>query len=382
MQNRGRFTFEITTTALCDLGCTYCFEGEKVNKQRLDKDLNIIINKLESLLEYDWFIENYNELAISFWGGEPTLNPEFIVQIINRLFQKENVSFHIYSNGYNLKNIKYIIENIEDYKSKRLFIQISYDGRLITDEYRLSKNGKPTSGVILNSIKYLVEAGVNTTIKSTVPINSINKLFDSWLEFKEIYNFCLNNQENVTISFAPTIDYVTEISDEERNKSIEIFKEQMLKIAKEEYFFFKKHKRYLCTWFGASDQRNTCSAGRNMLALDVNGDLYVCHGALYSPKKNEVKNSNIYDENFLENLKNFTNTYDEIINKIDNECSKCIATTCMICPVQSHVKSNKTDFAEKWLDNGINKLCGFYKTFGPIDRAIQHKILKEKIDGM
>ena len=31
------FCFEVTTTALCNLGCTYCFEGVKTDKTRLRK---------------------------------------------------------------------------------------------------------------------------------------------------------------------------------------------------------------------------------------------------------------------------------------------------------------------------------------------------------
>ena len=30
-QTKRQFTIEVTTTALCNLNCTYCFEGEKVN---------------------------------------------------------------------------------------------------------------------------------------------------------------------------------------------------------------------------------------------------------------------------------------------------------------------------------------------------------------
>ena len=80
--HKGPLTLELTTTALCDLDCTYCFEGQKTNKQKLEK-LDVVIKRIYELLESDWVTETYSGLNISFWGGEPTLNPGYVIKIMN-----------------------------------------------------------------------------------------------------------------------------------------------------------------------------------------------------------------------------------------------------------------------------------------------------------
>jgi hypothetical protein len=37
----------------------------------------------------------------------------------------------------------------------------------------------------------------------------------------------------------------------------------------------------------------------------------------------------------------------------------------------SHEKSDKELFFDKWTDNWVNNLCGFFKAYGEIDRAVQ-----------
>ena len=93
------FTIEITTSALCNLSCTYCFEGEKTDKRRLDDKYEIVVKRIYEMLVSAWFKENYDRLNLSFWGGEPTLNQNLIVDIINEFKDNEKIKFHMYTNG-------------------------------------------------------------------------------------------------------------------------------------------------------------------------------------------------------------------------------------------------------------------------------------------
>lgn len=366
---RGNFTLEITTSALCDLGCTYCFEGEKVDKRRLDNDLPIIFKRIDSILEdEDWFKTHYDRLNISFWGGEPTLNPAFIVEIMNKYKDNEKIDFHIYTNAYNMNNMSRILDNVE---TKRLQIQVSYDGKITNDKYRLTKNKKATSNQVINNLYTLAERGLSVSLKSTLPIDNMESLLSTWLEFKEIQDILWKVNKRINVNYAPTIDYVTRMSNEEKDSALIVFREQFLAIAKHELEFFKTHQRYLCSWFGGEDNRKHCSAGLNMAAIDQAGDLFACHGAIYSPKKKELQSASIADDDFVDKLKAFSRTFEEPTKKIAKECQDCVATTCMICPVVSHERSEKEDFFDKWTDNWSNNLCGFFKTFGEIDRAVQ-----------
>ena len=366
----------MTTTALCDLNCTYCFEGEKVDKRRLDKDLPVVIKRIDQILEdKEWFRKNYDSLNISFWGGEPTLNPQFIVEIMNNYRENDDVDFHIYTNGFNIKNLNRILDNVD---TKKLRIQFSYDGKPTNDKYRLTKNGKTTSDRVMENLYDVARRGINVSLKSTLPVDNMETLSETWLDFKAIQEKLWEINRDIYVTFSPTIDYVTRISDEEKESATQVFRQQMIKIAKEELSFYKQHGRYLCSWFGGEDNRKHCSAGLNMAAIDQAGDLFACHGAIYADKKEELRSAHIKDDDFVQKLAKFSGQFEEPIKKIAPECEECVATTCMICPVVSNDRSEKGEFFDRWTDNWSNNLCSFFKAFGEIDRAVQKQLFKER----
>lgn len=364
---RGQLTIELTTSALCDLDCTYCFEGAKTNANRLD-DLDKLILRIRQLKELDWYKKNYDSMNISFWGGEPTLNVNYIIRIMHEFDADADVHFHIYSNGYNRKNWQKLLENINPSK---LDVQISYDGRGINDMFRLTNNGKSTADMVLNNFEWLTTAGLKSLwFKSTLPGKAIPNLYRTWLEFEELHEK-YKDTENVRVAFAPTLDYTMGPNSHE-DKKLGVFKEQMMMIAKKEIDFYKKYGRHLCSWFGTGDEKVTCSAGLNMVAVDVDGSTYACHGALYSPGKENMKSSTIFDESFIEDIQKFNNSFEKTVTEKNPICEQCVATMCMICPVASYEMSEETEFFSKWGDKQINGLCDFYQTFGRIDRTIQN----------
>jgi hypothetical protein len=46
----------------------------------------------------------------------------------------------------------------------------------------------------------------------------------------------------------------------------------------------------------------------------------------------------------------------------------------MICPVVSLDNSRKQDIMDQWTDRWVNNMCGYFKTFGEIDRAVMKQI--------
>lgn len=366
---KGYFNLEITTSALCDLSCTYCFEGEKVDPARLDGDLPLIFKRIDAILDNkEWFQEKYSGLNISLWGGEPTLNPGFIVTLMKKYQHHDNVDFHLYTNAFNMKNMNKIIEHVD---LSKLRVQVSYDGRAINDNFRLSKNKKTSSNQVINNLYELARRGVNVSVKSTLPIDSMENIYSCWTDFYDIQELLWKVSPTININYAPTVDYITKFTLEEKQGAIEEFRKQFLKIAKREIEFYREHGRYLCSWFGGDDNRKHCAAGYNMAAIDQRGNLYACHGAIYSKHKEELAHTDIYDDDFVEKLIAYTSKFEKPLQSTAKECQECVATTCMICPVASHEKSDKEEFFDKWKDNWVNELCGFFKTFGEIDRAVQ-----------
>lgn len=373
-KTRGPLVIELTTSALCDLNCTYCFEGEKVNKQRLE-DFDTLYAKIEELTNDPWFKENYNGFTFSFWGGEPTLNHGYIVKVMEHFKDHPAIGqFHIYTNGFNFKNMSKIIDNVD---TSKLHIQVSYDGKITNDIFRLTNKGTSTAEQVLNTFDKLAKRGIDVAIKSTLPTTSIFSLYDTWLEFEELVNK-YKEYPNVKINFAPTIEYAMGHTPfgGETDHAVAKFEKQMKKIAKKEIEFYKEHGRFLCSWFGSSDGKTNCTAGASMMAVDVDGGVYACHGALYSPQKEDMKSATIFDTDFTEKVKTFADAHVPARHRINDICKGCVATYCAVCPVAVYDASKKTDHLDRWTDRCVNGLCKFYKAFGRLDRAVQHHINK------
>lgn len=371
---KNQFTLEITTTALCNLGCTYCFEGVKTNKQRLDDKVDVIKQRVYELLESDWYKTEFGSLNISFWGGEPTLNGNLIVDIMQEFQDRDDIEFHIYSNAYNRKRLDQIIDNVD---ISKLQIQVSYDGKEINDLFRLSLTGKSTSAEVIDNLEYLARKGVSVSMKSTIPLKTMDSLYRTWKDFEQLYDRLNEIGPNVHVSYSPTIDYVEEIPRENLDQLIAAFRKDMIRIAKEEIRFYKKHHRHLCSWFAGADSKSHCASGANMHAIDVDGQSYACHGSLYSPNKESMKGASILDDHWLDALINMSRTYKEAIKVVPQTCVNCEATTCMICPVSSLDNSKNTEFFDRWTDRWVNNMCGFFKAFGEIDRTVQAYLFNE-----
>jgi len=370
----NQFTLEITTTALCNLGCSYCFEGVKTNPQRLDDEVELVKQRVREFYESDFFKDNYDDLNISFWGGEPTLNGDLIINVMKEFQHYDDISFHIYSNGYNRKRLQHVVDNVD---CNKLSIQFSYDGKNINDKFRLTHSGKPTSTQVVENLEYFARKGVNLSLKATIPLRSMTGLYAAWKDYKILYETLNDIGDNISVSYAPTIDYVENIPRENLDELIQNFRSEMLTIAKEEIKFFKEHGRHLCTWFNGSDSKQHCASGAHMHAIDVDGKSYACHGSLYSPNKESMQGSDIHNDSFAADVARMALQYQQPISSMNDICTNCVATTCMICPVSSLDNSKKEDYFDRWTDRWVNNMCGFFKTFGEIDRTVQAYLDKE-----
>jgi uncharacterized protein len=365
----NHFSIELTTTAMCNLGCTYCFEGVKTDKRRLDDKVDVIKERIHEFLKADWFLKNYDSLNISFWGGEPTLNPDLVIDIIQEFQVFENVNFHIYTNAFNRKRFEKIVQNIN---LEKLHVQISYDGEDISNKFRITHNGKGSATQVLENMDYFARTypKLDISLKSTIPLAAMDTLYKTWKDFKKLDEH-FADCPNIKVSYSPTIDYVSDLPDQIIPESIEIFRSEMIKIAKEEIAYYRENGRYLCTWFGEGDTKVHCASGAHMHAINVDGKGYACHGSFYSPNKEEMLGSDIESPNFVNQVIAMSEKYKEPLGRVSDTCKNCVATTCMICPVSSLDLSKEESFIDRWQDRWVNNMCGFFKAFGEIDRSVQ-----------
>ena len=138
----------IITSLDCNFHCTYCYEnhnGERLNEHSSKKIIDFISSKLN---------ENYDELLVTWYGGEPLLMIDLIYDMetkLNELCKKHNTKYNSYitTNGYLIN--KSIIN-----KFKKMYLQnicITLDGNKNDhDSRRKLANGKSTFDQIVKNI--------------------------------------------------------------------------------------------------------------------------------------------------------------------------------------------------------------------------------------
>ena len=400
------FNFEIASTPNCNMACTYCFEGEELKSKAKQKQENIpkIVNKLKELLQDTGFRKEYSGIVLNFWGGEPTINFNWNKDLIAAI-RKESINgealpikYFIYTNGYSYTKVTQHLDlfSKQEIEDSTIRIQISWDG---IEGQRLDHAGKQTLNIIRDNIKKIAKnyPNLNASTKATIQPEELLKLSDIWLEFYKLYLELIGYASKFKVSFSPTLNYVDDY--EVTSEYLSKIEKEFQKTAKLELEFYSKFKDSLFSWFGGNNHKDllskratNCSAGVNIIAMDLDGNVSPCHGTLYSPLKKqfiEFSDTNWDDVKFVEKVQQQRAKLKPELNRLDPSCVGCEATVCYKCPivnVEQAVKNYPVDPPNPSITDSkkpsiepnrilINfqnrdpRHCSIYKTFGPIDRA-------------
>ncbi|HAT4308641.1 TPA: radical SAM protein [Clostridium perfringens] len=186
----------LVVTKRCNLKCVYCFED--TNHIKLDiSSISIIKDIIE---KYKILNSNFKRLVVFWFGGEPLINMDYILEInkaLKNITKTLNLQYtsRIITNGYLLDNlIPYINElNLTD-------IQITLDGtKEVHDKRRKTIDGKGSFDKIIENIKNIDEK-VDLIIRTNVDSNNIENIF-------ELYDFLKNININpkVDLYFQPML---------------------------------------------------------------------------------------------------------------------------------------------------------------------------------
>lgn len=120
----NRVELQLLTTLTCNLKCSYCSlgVGEMVGSQG---KVSYSLDQLDAFVEKH--LQGY-EVYVTFYGGEPTLNPDFMSQVMQR---HPTFRFQLQTNGTLLDNLPdAMLANLSN-------VLVSIDGgEHITDLYR------------------------------------------------------------------------------------------------------------------------------------------------------------------------------------------------------------------------------------------------------
>lgn len=199
LANIQHIGFEVTDS--CNLKCTYCIYGEFYHNH--DERTNKKIDATKAKLLIDFLMKkisspaNYSplhEIFISFYGGEPLLNMDFIKKIVYYTQHLQNN--HIKFNYMMTTNAIYLKKYFNFLFEYDFMVTVSLDGSKKNDIHRKFPNGESSFEIVYNNIKYIQENYTNYFDKKIRFIavmhnqNNMQEIFSFFYhEFKKVPHF-------------------------------------------------------------------------------------------------------------------------------------------------------------------------------------------------
>jgi len=366
LANLKQLTFEVTER--CNLDCVYCGYGKLYsnNKKRERQDLSfekakIIIDEVIRLKMSKRSLSSVHKMYISFYGGEPLLNMDFIIRVVEYIKNIKNIpfkpQFSITTNGVFLnKYINFLIENSFN-------ILVSLDGNKKNNGFRIAKDGKDRFNTITRNINYIKtnykifyknNISFNSVLHSKNSVEDIQSFFTS--EYDKMPSIAELNTNGVNSDcqneFANTYNSFEESYNKSKKKkiidkslsyrhprilNINSFIYSSLNFAYFDYndLIYKKDKKQMVP-------TGTCQPFSKKMFVTASGSILPCEKIGTKSFYGSVNESSI-----IFDYKAFVNNFNSNLNKIKPKCKVCyFSDNCSKCIY--------------YIDNSVN--CDFFMT--------------------
>ena len=331
-ENRETKTLSLIISQDCNLRCSYCyadhgaFGGER-KLMSIDTAKNCI----------DMMLSRYSNNYIIFFGGEPFLNFSLMNELEEYASQNGlDIKYTTVTNGtiMNEAIMKFITE-------KFYGLCISIDGPKEINDMQRFGNNKSVHDQIIETIDMFKMNNMPFSVKCTITKKSINNMED----INEY--ICALGASGIAYAAVTRLPQESElfISDNE----FEIYAKNLSKILAENIIQLASGDKtmdispifFILTQLVTKTRKiHHCSAGREFIAVTVDGDVYPCHEFVGIE---EFKMGNVNDENFpgesFNKIKGIFNNYGVYVSE---ECKVCWAR--FLCGGDCAVRS--------YLDNG------------------------------
>jgi sulfatase maturation enzyme AslB (radical SAM superfamily) len=307
----------------CNLDCVYCYEK---SKSRDVLSTQFIMDKIYQEMLAD---NEYEELTIDFFGGEPLLEFDTIRDVVEWFHRMEWPSgkkayrFTVTTNGTLLDEEK---KKWFSRFSKVVTLCLSMDGT--RDAH--NKNRSNSYDAVIRNIDFYIKHWPLQPVKMTVSQQTINQMYDGIVHIHEL---------GLPVTPDIILDNVWK-SGEEKTKALQAYAQQLNKLL---YYYYRNPllprmgmmDRNILALYEAGDnvrKRTTyCGAGKHLTCWTANGEEYPC--MRFSPLCTQKP---IHD---LESLR----------DGINEKCQKCVfEILCPTCEGHNYEVTgscfNRTDF--------------------------------------
>ncbi|WP_312853879.1 radical SAM/SPASM domain-containing protein [Thermoactinomyces mirandus] len=347
----------------CNLACAYCYLAEPGTRKKI---------RLETMLEaaekiYD---SGSKSITFEFHGGEPTMSMEVIQQFVDRVKEEFKTKFHhigfsIQTNAYRLtdKHIDFLTQN-------KFKIRVSIDGtKEVHDSYRVTHSGKGTFDIILNNIAKMIKKGLKVEACAVVHSKNLDCLEEMYhvlsktgvqgIRFLPIFKVSELNSDYYLDGkkyFSKFFGLIKELYSKDKD-SLGIFSNLVIGEINAIQSF---DRTYMCL-------KSSCGAGNEMIALDVDGEVYPCEEMIGMP---EFLLGNVFDISFR-NMKQHP-IVAEIHNRKTNQIEQC-----KVCEWKEmcHAGCPKKSYNVFGNLHSPSEMCSYYKNMFPalVDLLYNHR---------
>jgi uncharacterized protein len=323
LEDKRRRIVSLTITEACNLNCVYCYEHKKTAAV-------MSIETAKDIVKYEFEnSDGFDEVEIDLFGGEPTLYPEIIKELVEWTeaygFKKPFI-FFLQTNG------TLVHGDFQDWLLKHkthVNVGLSLDGTPATH------NANRNNSYDLIDVDFFVRNYPVQGVRMTISSESVGRLAEDVIYLHNI------GFGRVSASFAYGIDW-------DQNFIDGVLTDQM-KVLCDYYLEHPELKEcgILETNISALASKGEkllkwCGSGVEMISIGVDGKKYPCHAFQPNTNANPIE---------LDSIK-----YDEIKCFSDPECKACLyEPVCPNCYGINHLKSGDMLKRDKQIC-GITKL--------------------------
>lgn len=266
-------------TEQCNLRCTYCYE--KHGKGRMTK---------ERAIEAIEFLHRQTDqsLEIMFFGGEPTLEADVIVDVIDYLIPTERrIGLGITTNCTMLP------DNLQDAIRRwngRFNVQLSIDGpKHVHDLHRVRPDGSGSWELVektLGKWKDLAEEveHLNISVHGCLNRSTVKELYDTYKYFRDEQG--IEKLWYIPVTEQPWTDEDVQIYEKQQRMILEDIKSRCT-----DWGSLNEVENYspLCNCLEDHQSRGIpCAAGRNFVSIAPDGTISPCHQLHFNTPESEI----------------------------------------------------------------------------------------------
>lgn len=302
--------YELIITENCNLRCIYCYDDYFSDRTSCSYTPSMSLHMIDDVITFIKKTYDYNrQITISFFGGEPLLQWDFITQFVKKFNQTRIKKEYVLNTNATLLNE----EKINFMVRHNFKPTISIDGT--KESHDINRIDAHSKGSWEKTIQLVPELYSKSKHVNNVILNAL-MVINTKNIFYLVDSFEFLNKLGFTINIL--FDYTDNFSDDD----LHLLKQQLKHLFIEKgYTNFTQLKKILNDGY----RSHYCFTPYHAVSIAPSGKLYYCHQ--FVPKMSDSENTEYYGDiyNGYYNADYYTTVNNRIFMDTFESCNNCSA---------------------------------------------------------